>query len=317
MSTILITGAAGQIGSELTVALSQRFPDADILATDIRRLDLGELGKNVIFEQLDVMDANRMASLVADYKVSTLYHMAAMLSATAEHLPAKAWALNVNSLLSVLNLAEQGKIKRIFWPSSIAVFGPNTPSIKTPQHTTTDPTTVYGIGKLAGERWCDYYFKRFGVDVRSLRYPAVISWKTKPGGGTTDYAVEIFDKAVKCGRYDCFVGADVSLPMLYMPDAVAATIRLMEAPAKRVRVGTAYNLGGMSFSPAHIGESIQDFIPDFVLDYKPDFRDAIARSWPSSIDDQAARTDWGWAHRYDLAAITEDMLLHLGLGAGV
>ncbi|MEH0008295.1 MAG: NAD-dependent epimerase/dehydratase family protein [Flavobacteriales bacterium] len=311
MRTLLITGAAGQIGSELTTALSRRFPDSRILATDICHLENPGFSENVIFERLDVMDADRMSLLVADYGVSVIYHMAALLSARSEQLPEKAWDLNVTALLNVLNLGKAQSVAQIFWPSSIAVFGPHTPRIRVPQHSVTDPTTVYGISKLAGERWCAYYFDRFHVDVRSLRYPGIISWRVPPGGGTTDYAIEIFHRAIENNRYDCFIGGDVALPMLYMPDAIAATIALMEAPSQAITVRDSYNLGGLSFSPAHIAAEIKKRLPDFALRYKPDFRDGIARTWPSSIDDTTARVDWGWKHRYELSDIAADMLEHL------
>ncbi len=309
MRTLLVTGAAGQIGSELTTALAHRFPAASILATDIRHPP--EFPENVIFEHLDVRDADRMSLLVDAYGISTVYHMAALLSAVAEQLPEKAWDLNVNSLLNVLNLSKSGRVTQVFWPSSIAVFGPHTPRLKTPQHGVADPTTVYGISKWAGERWCAYYFNRFHVDVRSLRYPGIISWKTAPGGGTTDYAVEIFHQALENKRYDCFVDADVTLPMLYMPDAIAATLALMEVPSQAITVRSSYNLGGVSCSPSQIAAEIKKHLPGFALHCKPDFRDTIARSWPDSIDDAAARTDWGWKHRYGLSDITADMLEHL------
>lgn len=311
MRTILITGAAGQIGSELTIALGRRFANADVLATDIRPPERAEFPENVRFELLDVMEVEQLERQVVAHKVSTLYHMAAMLSATAERLPAEAWALNTTSLLNVLNLARAGVLESVFWPSSIAVFGPHTPKVDTPQYSITDPTTVYGIGKLAGERWCAYYAERFQVDVRSLRYPGIISWKTQPGGGATDYAVEIFHKALACHRYDCFIGEEVALPMLYMPDAIEATLRLMEAPAENLSPGLSYNLGGLSFSPSELGAAIKVVLPDFVLRCKPDFRDAIARSWPSRIDDTAARRDWSWTPRYELADIVRDMLANL------
>ena len=237
--------------------------------------------------------------------------MAALLSATGEKYPMEAWDLNMNSLFHVLNLAKEKIIDHIFWPSSIAVFGPTTPRIDTPQHTTMEPTTVYGITKQVGERWCEYYNNIYSVDVRSLRYPGIISWKTLPGGGTTDYAIDIFHQAIKDGHYECFLNENSTLPMMYMEDAIKATVNIMQAKSETIKIRSAYNLAAISFSPKEIVESIKKHIPDFTIDYKPDFRQAIADSWPSSIDDTKARKDWNWNHSFDLDAITKDMIKNL------
>lgn len=307
---ILIIGACGQIGTELTLTLRERFGNEHVVASDIR-----EGSENLMnsgpFEILDATNYDALEEVVAYYEISEVYLMAAMLSATAEKFPMRAWNLNMNSLFNVLNLAKEKKIDTIFWPSSIAVFGPNTPKDHTPQHTIMEPSTVYGISKQSGERWCEYYFKKFNVDVRSLRYPGLISWKTMPGGGTTDYAVEIYHKALKQGQYTCFLKKDTMLPMMFMDDAIRATLELMEADAERIKVRSAYNLAAMSFDPEEMARSIQKHLPDFTIDYDPDFRQLIADSWPKSIDDSHAQNDWNWKPEFDLDRTTETMLENL------
>lgn len=309
--TILILGACGQIGTELTLALRQKFGDTNIIASDIREgsVDLGASGP---FELLDATDYEAVEDVVMHYEVDEIYLMAAMLSATAEKFPARAWNLNMNSLFNVLNLAKEKKIEKLFWPSSIAVFGPNTPKQHTPQNTIMEPTTVYGISKQAGERWCDYYHHKYGVDVRSVRYPGLISWKTLPGGGTTDYAVDIYHKALERGSYNCFLREDTRLPMMFMEDAIRATLELMETEAEKLTVRSSYNLSAMSFTPAEIAAGIREQLPEFSIEYTPDFRQEIADSWPESIDDGQARTDWGWSPKYDLKRTTLEMLSELG-----
>ncbi len=304
---ILIIGANGQIGTELAEALVQRH-GADAVVTS----DLAPQGRlpAITHEALDVTDAAALAAVVKRHGIGQIYLLAAALSATGEQHPQWAWNLNMAGLLNVLELARSVKLQRVFWPSSIAAFGPTTPATA-PQHTVMDPGTVYGISKLAGERWCAWYHARHGVDVRSLRYPGLISWKTAPGGGTTDYAVEIFHGALKAGRYSSFLAADTRLPMMYMADAIAATLALMDAPAAQISERGSYNLAAISVTPAEIAAEIARRVPGFTLDCQPDFRQAIADSWPQSIDDSLARRDWGWAPRYDLSAMVEDMLLHL------
>lgn len=304
---ILIIGACGQIGTELTYTLRSIHGSDKIIASDIREGN-SELMQSGPFELLDATDFNAVEELIAYHEIDEVYLMAAMLSATAEKFPMRAWNLNMNSLFHVLNLAKEKKISKIFWPSSIAVFGPNTPQQQTPQNTIMQPTTVYGISKLSGEGWCEYYFNKFGVDVRSIRYPGLISWKTQPGGGTTDYAVEIYHKAIAQGQYTCFLGANTELPMMFMDDAIRATLELMAADSKKIKQRSSYNLSGMSFTPAQIAKSIQAKIPEFKISYKPDFRQEIADSWPSSIDDTSARKDWGWKSKFNLTKTTEIML---------
>ena len=308
--TILILGACGQIGTELTLALRDKYGTDQIVASDIRRSDLAEL-QDGPFEILDASDADALRAVCEQYKVHTVYHLVAMLSATGEKFPMKAWDLNMQSLLHVLELAREGVIQKIFWPSSIAVFGPTTPKNHTPQQTVMEPSTVYGISKLAGERWCEYYFNKYGVDVRSIRYPGLISWKSQPGGGTTDYAVEIYYKALEEGRYTSFLSEHRALPMMYMDDAIRATIELTEAPAEQVKVRNSYNLAGISFDPVTIAASIAGHIDGFEMDCVPDFRENIAASWPASIDDSAAQADWNWTPEYDLEAMTAAMLGNL------
>jgi len=314
--TILILGACGQIGTELTLALRDKYGADKIVASDIRRSDLDEL-QDGPFEILDASDADALRAVCEQYKVHTVYHLVAMLSATGEKFPMKAWDLNMQSLLHVLELAREGVIQKIFWPSSIAVFGPTTPKEHTPQQTIMEPSTVYGISKLAGERWCEYYFNKYGVDVRSIRYPGLISWKSQPGGGTTDYAVEIYYKALEKGRYTSFLSEHRTLPMMYMDDAIRATIELTEAPTEQVKVRNSYNLAGISFDPVTIAASIAGHIEGFEMDCVPDFRENIAASWPASIDDSAAQADWNWTPKYDLEAMTAAMLGNLKLKLGL
>lgn len=308
---ILIIGACGQIGTELTQTLRNKYGKENVVAADIREGQL-ELMESGPFELLDATDGPALSALVENYEITEIYLMAAMLSATAEKYPEQAWNLNMNSLFNVLSLAREKNISRVFWPSSIAVFGKTTPRINTPQFTVMEPGTVYGISKQAGERWCEYYFNKFGVDVRSLRYPGLISWKTEPGGGTTDYAVEIFHEALKHKSYTSFLGKDTRLPMMYMDDAIRATIELMEADPAEIRIRSAYNIGAMSFTPEEIARAIQKHLPEFNIGYQPDFRQSIADSWPESIDDTQARNDWGWKPQFNLDRTVLEMLTHLG-----
>jgi|SRR5690625_985554 len=301
---ILIIGAGGQIGSELTLALRQKFGDENVIASDIHKKNLS----SGPFELLDACDAAALEKMIEKYQVKEVYLLAAMLSATAEKDPMRAWDLNMNSLFNVLNLAKEKKIEKVFWPSSIAVFGPHTPQENTPQTTIMDPNTVYGISKLTGERWAEYYFEKYDVDIRSIRYPGLISYKTPPGGGTTDYAVEIFHEAIKNKKYTGFLSEETALPMMYMEDAIRATIDLMEAPKEKIKIRSSYNLAGISFTPKELAEKIKEEIPDFQMDYAPDFRQAIADSWPASIDDSQAQKDWGWKPKYDLKAMVSVML---------
>jgi len=314
--TILILGACGQIGTELTLALRDKYGTDQIVASDIRRSDLAEL-QDGPFEALDASDADALRAVCQRYNVHTVYHLVAMLSATGEKFPMKAWDLNMQSLLHVLELAREGVIQKIFWPSSIAVFGPTTPKDLTPQQTIMEPSTVYGISKLAGERWCEYYFNKYGVDVRSIRYPGLISWKSQPGGGTTDYAVEIYYKALEEGRYTSFLSEHRALPMMYMDDAIRATIELTEAPAEQVKVRNSYNLAGISFDPVTIAASIAEYIEGFEMACVPDFRENIAASWPASIDDSAAQADWNWTPEYNLESMTAAMLGNLKVKLGL
>jgi len=308
--SILIIGACGQIGTELTIALRKKYGNDNVIASDIRE-GSDALMESGPFELLDATKYDAIEDVVMHYEIEAVYLMAAMLSATAEKFPMRAWNLNMNSLFNVLNLAKEKKIEKIFWPSSIAVFGPNTPRELTPQQTLMDPTTVYGISKQSGERWCAYYHAKYNVDVRSIRYPGLISWKTLPGGGTTDYAVDIYHKALEKGHYSCFLEAGTKLPMMYMDDAIRATLTLMEADAKKITVRSSYNLAAMSFAPEEQAAHIKAMIPDFRISYAPDFRQEIADSWPSSIDDSKATQDWGWHAAYDLERTTAEMLQHL------
>ena len=307
---ILVIGASGQIGVELTLALRKIYGNANVIASDLREQNplLEGTGPYV---SMDVMNKEMLHVQVIRQGITQIYLLAAILSATGEKNPNLAWSLNMQSLLNVLDIAKEEKLTKIYWPSSIAVFGPTSPRVNAPQQTIIEPTTVYGISKYAGEFWCNYYFHRYGVDVRSLRYPGLISYKSQPGGGTTDYAVEIFHAAKAGEQYECFLKEDTYLPMMYMPDAIRATIELMEADAKSIKVRTSYNLSGMSFSPKEIAAEIKKHIKDFTTVYVPDYRQAIADSWPQSIDDSVARQDWNWKEDYDLAEMTRDMLKNL------
>ena len=307
---ILIIGASGQIGNELTMYLRNMYSNQDVIASDVKQASK-QVMESGPFEILDAMDGKAIEKIVTNYNISDVYLMAAMLSATAEKYPIKGWDLNMTSLFNVLNLARDKKIEKVFWPSSIAVFGPTTPKTNTPQHTIMEPATVYGISKQTGERWCEYYHKRYGVDVRSIRYPGLISYKTPPGGGTTDYAIEIFHKALKDKKYTCFLNAQTALPMMFMDDAINATVNIMLAPPQKIKIRNAYNLAALSFNPQELAASIQKHIPDFTINYKPDFRQAIADSWPASIDDAVARKDWGWQHTIDLDKMTKIMIDNL------
>ena len=302
---ILVIGASGQIGVELTMALRKIYGNANVVASDLREQNplLEGTGPYV---SLDVMNKEMLHVQVIRQNITQIYLLAAILSATGEKNPGLAWNLNMTGLLNVLDIAREEKLHKVYWPSSIAVFGPTSPRQNCPQQTVIEPATVYGISKYAGEFWCNYFYQRYGVDVRSLRYPGLISYKSAPGGGTTDYAVEIFHEALEEKKYECFLEEDTYLPMMYMPDAIRATIELMEAPASKINIRTSYNISGMSFSPKHI--------PDFSMTYKPDYRQAIADGWPQSIDDSVARNDWGWKEDYDLAAMTKDMLENLAPG---
>ena len=308
--TILILGASGQIGNELTQKLRSIYGNSAVIASDIREGN-EEMMTSGPFEVIDATDKETILKVVKKYNVSQVYLLAAMLSATAEKFPQKAWDLNMSSLLGVLDLAKDKHIKQVYWPSSIAVFGPTTPKKNTPQKTIMEPSTVYGISKLSGEFWCNYYHEKYGVDVRSLRYPGIISWKTKPGGGTTDYAVDIYFKAVETGNYECFLSEKTRLPMMYMNDAVTATIQLMQSKPADVKIRTSYNLAAIDFSPEEIASEIRKHIPDFKVTYKPDFRQEIADSWPSSIDDSEAKKDWNWKHKFDLSSMTAEILKNI------
>ena len=305
---ILVIGSSGQIGTELVEGLRARFGNDNVVASDIKEPQVKQDGP---FAMVDAMDRRGIERIIDKYGITEVYLLAALLSATAEKDPAFAWKLNMESLFIVLELAREGKLKKVYWPSSIAVFGPTTPKDGTPQHTIAEPSTVYGISKQAGERWCEYYHKRYGVDVRSIRYPGLIGWKSAPGGGTTDYAVHIFHEAIKYGRYTSFLGKGTTLPMMYMPDAIRATIDLMEAPAESIKERGGYNLAGFSFDPEEIGAEVKRHLPDFHLAYAPDHRQAIADSWPRSIDDSAARSDWGWKPAFDLKGMVDDMMVNL------
>ncbi len=304
---ILIVGSQGQIGLELTQELRAIYGNDNVIASDVKAPEQS----NGPFETLDVMDKNRLDEIFKKHNVTQVYLLAALLSATAEKNPRFAWDLNMEGLFNVLNAAKEGVLKKVYWPSSIAVFGPTTPKKNTPQYTVMEPNTIYGISKQAGERYCEYYHQKYGVDVRSIRYPGLIGYKSAPGGGTTDYAVHIYHEALKNKKYECFLSADTELPMMYMPDALKATINLMEAPAEQVKIRSSYNVAGMSFNPEEIAAEIRKHIPEFSISYNPDFRQAIANSWPQSIDDTQAREHWGWKPQYDLASMTKDMLDNL------
>jgi len=307
---ILVIGASGQIGVELTLALRKIYGNANVVASDLREQNPLLVGTGP-YVSLDVMNKEMLHVQVIRQGITQIYHLAAILSATGEKNPSLAWHLNMQGLLNVLDIAREEKMHRVYWPSSIAVFGPTSPKKNCPQQTIIEPITVYGISKYAGEFWCNYFHQRFGVDVRSLRYPGLISYKSPPGGGTTDYAIEIFYEALEEKKYECFLSEDTYLPMMYMPDAIRATIELMEAPADKISIRTSYNISGMSFSPKEIGTEIKKHIPDFKISYKPDYRQAIANSWPQSIDDSVARKDWGWKEEYGLAGMTKDMFENL------
>ncbi len=310
MERILIIGAAGQLGSELTNALVKLYGGENVIATDINTESLKKF-ENCKAVQLDVMDKRATRNLIKSENIKQIYHLAAVLSATGEKKPLFAWNLNMESLLFILEIAREENLDKIYWPSSIAVFGPNTPKINTPQYCVKEPNTVYGISKQAGERWCEYYFQKYNVDVRSLRYPGLIGYKSLPGGGTTDYAVDIYHKAIAGLHFESFLSANTQLPMMYMPDAIKATLDLMHAPKEKIGIRSSYNLAAISFSPKEIYESIKDYLPDFTISYAPDFRQKIADSWPDSIDDSKAREQWGWKPEYNLDRMTEDILAHL------
>jgi len=303
---ILVIGAGGQLGSELTQGLWERHGKHNVVATDVKEPS-NELASGQ-FEKLDVLNKGQLENLMANHQFTQIYHLAAVLSATGEKYPEMAWKLNMDGLLHVLEAALKYKISKVYWPSSIAVFGPNTPKKSTPQDTVMDPSTIYGISKLAGERWCAWYHAKFGLDVRSLRYPGLIGYKAHPGGGTTDYAVDIFFKALVEKRYECFLQPDTYLPMMYMDDAVKATIDLMDAPSEKIRVRSSYNISAMSFCPSELVQEIKKHIPEFEISYKPDFRQAIADSWPMSIDDSEARTQWNWKPSFGLSEMVSEML---------
>lgn len=307
---ILVIGACGQIGVELTTELRRLYGGNNVIASDLR--DEHELLKGTgPYVSCDVMNKEMLHVLIIRHNITQVYLLAAILSATGEKNPALAWHINMQSLLNVLEIAKEEKLTKIYWPSSIAVFGPTSPREHTPQHTIIEPTTVYGISKYAGERWCEYYHDHFDIDVRSLRYPGLISYKSAPGGGTTDYAIEIYIQALRDKDYQCFLDENTYLPMMYMPDAIRATIELMEAPTEKISVRSSYNLSAMSFSPKEIAASIKKHIPDFHITYAPDFRQKIANSWPMSIDDSIAQADWNWKPHYDLDTMTDDMLKNL------
>ena len=307
---ILVIGASGQIGVELTLELRKIYGNANVVASDLR--EENELLKGTgPYVNIDVMNKEMLHVQVIRQNITQIYLLAAILSATGEKNPHLAWSLNMQSLLNVLDIAKEENLAKVYWPSSIAVFGPTSPKQNCPQQTIIEPTTVYGISKYAGEFWCNYYFQRWGLDVRSIRYPGLISYKSAPGGGTTDYAIEIFHEALEEKKYSCFLQEDTYLPMMYMPDAIKATIELMEAPADKITIRTSYNISGMSFSPKEITSEIKKHIPEFEVSYKPDYRQQIANSWPQSIDDAVARQDWGWKEDYDLNKMTKDMFENL------
>jgi nucleoside-diphosphate-sugar epimerase len=307
---ILVIGASGQIGVELTLALRKIYGNANVVASDLR--EENDLLKGTgPYVSLDIMNKEMLHVQVIRQNITQIYLLAAILSATGEKNPNLAWNLNMQGLLHVLDIAKEEHLHKVYWPSSIAVFGPTSPKINCPQQTIIEPTTVYGISKYAGEFWCHYYHQRYGVDVRSIRYPGLISYKSAPGGGTTDYAIEIFHEALEEKKYECFLAKDTYLPMMYMPDAIRGTIELMEAPVEKISVRTSYNLSSMSFSPEQLAAEIRNFIPDFSITYNPDYRQAIANSWPQSIDDSTARNDWGWKPEFDLKKMTADMMENL------
>lgn len=312
MERILVIGANGQIGSELVEALAAKVGADNVIAADIQTSSSTGAAR---YEKLDVLDSTRLAQIIDAYDVSQVYQLAALLSVTGEQAPLRAWSLNMNGLLNTLEIARQrtesGKPLRVFWPSSIAAFGPHTPAVNTPQLAVMDPTTIYGISKQAGERLCEYYHSKYGVDVRSIRYPGIISYKSPPGGGTTDYAIAIFHAAASRETYNCYLGPDTTLPMIYMPDAIRATIELMDAPADQIGIRSGYNVAGLSFNPRELAAAIKARRPEFRIEYRPDHRQAIADSWPQSLDDSCARADWGWKPEIGLDELVDDMLLHI------
>lgn len=308
---ILVIGSSGQIGGELVEGLRLIYGQESVIASDIKDLDKESLKSEMPYETLNVLNGKRIFEIVQKYEITQIYLLAALLSATAEKNPMFAWDLNMNGLFNVLDLAKEGHIKKVYWPSSIAVFGPSTPRLNTPQYTIMEPNTVYGISKQTGERWCEYYFNKYNVDVRSLRYPGLIGYKSAPGGGTTDYAVHIYHEAIKHQQYECFLSENTALPMMYMPDAIKATLDLMHADADKVKIRSSYNLSGMSFSPKEIAAEICNHYPNFKITYQPDSRQQIADSWPESIDDSAAQQDWGWKAAFDLKKMSDDMFKHL------
>ena len=312
---ILITGALGQIGTELTNRLVKMYGKENVVASGLDRWDK-RLTSAGYYERMDVSNTQLVRQIIQDYEITTVYHLASLLSGTSERQPLFAWRLNVEPLLNFCELAKEGLIQKIFWPSSIAVFGKGIPKENVGQDVVLNPTTVYGISKLAGEKWCEYYFDKFGVDVRSIRYPGLISWKTPAGGGTTDYAVEIFYEAIEEGHYTSFIEENTAMPMLYMEDAINATLQLMEAPKEKLSVRSSYNLGGMSFTPKELASEIKKLIPAFEINYKPDFRQKIADSWPASIDDSVARKDWGLHYKYGISEMVEDMINNLKVKLG-
>ena len=310
MNRILVIGSSGQIGTELVMSLRKKYGNDFVVASDIRKSNVN-IAKSGPFEILDVTDKNQLIYIIKKYKIKTVYLLAAILSAKSEKNINSAWSLNMTALLNVLNLGREKIISKIFWPSSIAVFGPDTPKINTPQNTIMNPNTVYGISKLAGEKWCEYYFEKFNVDVRSIRYPGLIGWKSDPGGGTTDYAVEIFHKAVNNDVFTCFLSKNTMLPMMYMEDAIIATIGIMEADFQQIKIRTSYNLAGFSFSPEQLHEEIKKLISSFEIKYQPDYRQNIAESWPQSIDDKFAKKDWNWKSTFSIEKMTSIMIENL------
>ena len=313
MEKILVVGANGQIGCELVEALAAQHGSDRVIASDI-----GDNAHGFAqYQKIDVLDKNSLAEFIEKKNVTQVYQLAALLSATGERAPLKAWTLNMDGLINILEIAREhtqaGKSFRVFWPSSIAAFGPNTPAVNTPQSTIMDPTTIYGISKLAGERLCEYYFNKFGVDVRSIRYPGIISYKSPPGGGTTDYAIETFHAALRQERYVSFLGPETTLPMIYMSDAIRATISLMEAPSEKIKIRSSYNVAGMSFNPKALAQAIQRVVPTFEIAYEPDYRQTIADSWPQSLDDTQARADWSWQATFNLEQLVADMLANVNV----
>ncbi len=309
--TVLVIGSSGQLGAELVAGLRQIYGRENVIASDIKDMDKEQIKEFAPYETLNVLNAKRLYEIVRKYDVKQIYLLAALLSATAEKSPMFAWDLNMNGLFNVLDLAKEKHIDKVYWPSSIAVFGPTTPRINTPQFTIMEPNTVYGISKQTGERWCEYYFNKYAVDVRSLRYPGLIGWKTAPGGGTTDYAVHIYHEAIKNNSYECFLSENTTLPMMFMDDAIKATLDLMHSNPEKIKVRSSYNLAGMSFSPKEIASEIKNYFPEFQITYNPDSRQAIADSWPQSIDDSVARKEWGWKPSFDLKKMSEEMIVNL------